>query len=90
VFWFAEPHPPPHRGGVDHRQERNPRAVDHPDLMPGRGTPHAGIRVPEALWQRFAELAEQVGTDRSTLLRAWIRWYVGEPGAVAPKRPRER
>ena len=52
--------------------------------MPGRGTPHAGIRVPEALWQRFAELAHP---DRSTVLREFMRWYVGEAGARLPRRP---
>jgi hypothetical protein len=55
--------------------------------MPGRGTPHAGIRVPEQLWQRFLEVAREQDTDRSALIRAFIAWYVREPGATLPKRP---
>lgn len=52
--------------------------------MPGRGTTKSGIRVPDALWQRFGELAEP---DRSAVLREFIRWYVREPGAQMPRRP---
>jgi hypothetical protein len=54
--------------------------------MPGRGTPHAAIRVPAEVWQEFGEAAQQAGTDRSTLLRAWIEWYLNRPGAKPPKR----
>ena len=50
----------------------------------GRGTARQTIRVDETLWERFGELAEP---DRSAVLREFIRWYVGEPDAQAPKRP---
>lgn len=55
--------------------------------MPGRGTPHAGIRVPPELWEEFAAVAREQGTDRSTLIRAFIRWYLRKPEATLPKRP---
>lgn len=58
--------------------------------MPGRGTPHAGIRIDPALWEHFRELAEAAGTDRSTVVRELIRWYVREPGAKLPDRPARR
>lgn len=51
----------------------------------GRGTARQTIRVDESLWQRFGALADP---DRSTVLREFIRWYVGEPDAKAPKRPK--
>jgi len=55
--------------------------------MPGRGTQRRAIRVDDALWTRFAEVAEALGTDRATLIREWIRWSVGESGAQPPHRP---
>ena len=55
--------------------------------MPGRGTPLACFRVPEQTWTRFAEVARENGTDRAALLRAFIAWYLREPGAKLPQRP---
>jgi hypothetical protein len=55
--------------------------------MPGRGTPRWAIRVPEDLWVRFGKVAASVGTDRSVVLRDFIRWYVREHGAKLPDRP---
>ena len=52
--------------------------------MPGRGTPHAAIRIDPELWAKFDEAAKANGTDRSTLLREWIRQYVETNG----KRPK--
>jgi len=56
--------------------------------MPGRGTPHAAIRVPPDVWDRFGEAAAAAGTDRSTILREFIRWYLRDDGAKPPNRPR--
>lgn len=55
--------------------------------MPGRGTPLACLRVPEADWAAFKTAAKQAGTDRSALVRAFIAWYLNQPGAKLPKRP---
>ena len=55
--------------------------------MPGRGTPLACIRVPEEVWKRFSEVARANDTDRSTVLRAFIAWYLRDPGAKLPDRP---
>lgn len=52
--------------------------------MPGRGTPHAAIRIDPAVWQQFDQAAKANGTDRSSLLREWIKLYVETSG----KRPR--
>jgi hypothetical protein len=43
--------------------------------------------VPEALWVRFGELADGAGTDRSEMIRAFIRWYTRQPGAKLPDQP---
>lgn len=53
--------------------------------MPGRGTPMKCFRITDALWTRFALVARANGTDRTKLLVAFIRWYVGE--AEQPPRP---
>lgn len=63
--------------------------ICHDTLTPvtgksGRGTARQTIRVDEPLWERFGGIAEP---DRSTVLREFIRWYLREPGAKAPKRP---
>lgn len=55
--------------------------------MPGRGTPHAAIRMPEDVWRRFGEAAKAQGTDRSALVRAFVAWYMREQGAELPRRP---
>jgi hypothetical protein len=52
-----------------------------------KGTPTRPIRVALGLWDRFGEATERVGTDRSTALRAFMAWYIGEEGAKLPKRP---
>ncbi|MFJ9558233.1 hypothetical protein ACIRPH_30885 [Nocardiopsis sp. NPDC101807] len=44
----------------------------------------------DELWEKF-ELAVKKSpdpeADRSKVLRTFVRWYVGEPGAELPKRP---
>lgn len=63
------------------------RAVVTLTGMPGRGTSRRAIRISDALWDRFGEVAETLGTDRATLIREWIRWSVGEADAEPPQRP---
>lgn len=45
------------------------------------------MRVDEALWEQFGAATTAADTDRSTVLREFIRWYVREPGAKQPPRP---
>jgi hypothetical protein len=52
----------------------------------GRGTPRQTIRVDEDLWVKFGELTAAEGLDRSSVLRNFIRWYIGQPGAKPPVR----
>lgn len=52
----------------------------------GRGTARQTIRVDETLWERFGQFAAGKGSDRSTVLRDFIRWYVAEPDAQMPER----
>lgn len=49
------------------------------------GNPNRAFRLDDlGLWDRFGAVARP---DRSTVLRAFVRWYVREPGAKLPRRP---
>lgn len=50
-------------------------------------TKHRMVRVPDARWDAFGELAEP---NRSAVLNAFIAWFTHEPGAKMPKRPERR
>lgn len=53
----------------------------------GKGTARQTIRAEVPLWERFDEAATSVRSDRSAVLREFMRWYSGDPGAKLPKRP---
>jgi len=65
----------------------SPTAGRHGTLidMPGKGTRNRTIRVDLDLWTRAGEAAESAGTDRATVIKEFLRWYVGEPGAKIPE-----
>ena len=50
-------------------------------------TPHRQVRIGSPDWAEFGEIADQLGTDRSALVRQLVRWYLRRPGAVLPERP---
>jgi hypothetical protein len=53
--------------------------------MPREGSTNRAFRLPDVgLWERFGDVAEP---DRSEVLREFIRWFLGEPGAKLPRRP---
>ena len=43
--------------------------------------------MPDELWRRLGEVAKESGTDRATVIRALVRWYIREDGAKLPDRP---
>lgn len=43
--------------------------------------------VDESLWERFGETVGK--TNRAGMLRAFVAWYMREPGAKLPRRPGE-
>ncbi|WP_157253155.1 hypothetical protein [Nonomuraea typhae] len=48
------------------------------------------FRTTDDLWKRFGEAVERSDdpeADMSKVLRAFVRWYVGDPGAKLPERP---
>lgn len=48
------------------------------------------FRTTDDLWESFGVAVERgpdPEADMSKVLRAFVRWYVGEPGAKLPERP---
>lgn len=54
--------------------------------MASLGTRGRMIRVDDELWLAFKRACEDKGTDRSTVLREFMAWYVGTTNKV-PTRP---
>ncbi len=50
-------------------------------------TPIRTLRAENHEWGPFGEAAKRAGSDRTTVLRQFMRWYSGEPGAELPTRP---
>jgi antitoxin component of RelBE/YafQ-DinJ toxin-antitoxin module len=50
-------------------------------------TQHRSVRVDDELWSSADQATKADGTDRSSVINAFLRWYVREPGAKLPKRP---
>lgn len=67
--------------------------------MPPVATPGYGSRMPNVpktparkirigdQWYEFDAAAKAQGTDRATVVREFIDWYLREPGAKLPDRP---
>lgn len=51
---------------------------------PAPGQVSRPIRMPAYLWQLAGEVTTANGTDRGTVIREFLRWYVGEEGAELP------
>lgn len=50
-------------------------------------TPLRSIRMEDELWRALEDAATANGTDRSSLVRQLVRWYLTVPGAQLPPRP---
>jgi hypothetical protein len=53
------------------------------------GTKHRRFRIDDELWEAFSTATGTADTDRSTAIRAFMRWYAREPGAKLPTRPKD-
>lgn len=55
--------------------------------MPTEGNTRRAFRLDDdALWERFAAAAEANGSDRSAVLRDFVRWYADMPERATYKR----
>ena len=50
-------------------------------------TPARQMRISDEDWSDFESAAASRETDRATLVREFIAWYLRRPGAKLPKRP---
>ncbi|MDX3714380.1 hypothetical protein PV733_36745 [Streptomyces europaeiscabiei] len=51
-------------------------------------TPIQRFRLDTEPWQRFGELTKAEGTDRSSVIRQFVLWYIGTPKVAAVRRPK--
>lgn len=56
-------------------------------MAPSKGTDRQSFRMPPDEWREFGEATQAAGVDRSAVVRDFIRWYLGKPGAGLPDRP---
>jgi hypothetical protein len=50
-------------------------------------TQHRSVRVPDDDWADLETTTNGVGSDRGTVIKEFIRWYLRRPGAKLPERP---
>lgn len=52
-----------------------------------RTTPPRSTQIEDAPWQRFGEVAADLGISRAALMRDLVLWFIRWDGAKMPKRP---
>lgn len=52
--------------------------------QPAAGQVSPNVRMPRPLWENAGAVASAQGTDRGTVIKQFLRWYTGEPGAELP------
>jgi hypothetical protein len=50
-------------------------------------TQHRSVRVPDEDWADLLTATKRLGSDRGTVIKQLIRWYLRRPGAELPERP---
>lgn len=74
-----------------HRKEDPLNSVRTParlDGVPNRpGTQHRSVRVSDEDWTDLETATGGLGSDRGTVIKQFIRWYLRRPGAKLPQRP---
>lgn len=70
---------------VDAEADLSPPGSD--DSKPAPGTKPRQIRLGDMLWDNAEIVAHVLRTERSVLVREFLRWMTFEPGATMPTRP---
>jgi hypothetical protein len=50
-------------------------------------TQHRSVRISDEDWNDLGARTAEEGTDRGTVIKELIAWYLHRPGAKLPKRP---
>ena len=59
--------------------------------MPNKpGTQHRSVRISDEDWTDLEAATGTLGSDRGTVIKQFIRWYLRRPGAKLPERPERR
>jgi len=64
---------------------RTPGKIERVPNQPG--TQHRSVRISDEDWADLDDAAKSAGTDRGTLIKQFIRWYLRRPEAKLPQRP---
>lgn len=48
---------------------------------------HRSVRVSDEDWEDLGKRTAGIGSDRGTVIKEFIAWYLHRPGAKLPKRP---
>lgn len=50
-------------------------------------TKHRTVRLDDDLWQHVEAWAQEIGSDKTAVIRDLLRYWLREPGAKRPQRP---
>jgi hypothetical protein len=50
-------------------------------------TKHRQVRLDDDLWKDLGVVARNLDTDRSTIIREFVKWFLRRRGAQLPERP---
>lgn len=50
-------------------------------------TQHRSVRISDDDWRDLLAAAKTQGSDRGTIIKELVAWYLRRPGATQPKRP---
>lgn len=64
---------------------RTPGRLDGVPNKPG--TQHRSVRISDEDWDDLEAATGEFGSDRGTVIKQFIRWYLRRPGAELPERP---
>jgi hypothetical protein len=67
------------------KEVRTPGRIKGVPNVPG--TQHRSVRVPDEDWADLEKATKSLGSDRGTVIKQFIRWYLRRPGAELPERP---
>lgn len=54
------------------------------------GNKHRSVRVSNEDWADLETATGAFNSDRGTVIKQFIRWYLRRPGATLPRRPEPR
>jgi hypothetical protein len=74
-----------------HRKEAELKSVRTPGTLgtvPNQpANRHRSVRVSDEDWADLEAATGTLGSDRGTVIKQFIRWYLRRPGAKLPERP---